>query len=71
MSFNKKKIYAKKQIFSLKKKGLGLPVYPFYQRLIAKGKKAKVALTACMRKLLVILNAILKKQLFAHTQLSL
>jgi transposase len=29
-----------------------------YQRLIAAGKPAKVALTACMRKLLVILNAI-------------
>lgn len=28
----------------------------FYQRLIAAGKPAKVALTACMRKLLVILN---------------
>lgn len=30
----------------------------FYQRLIAAGKPAKVALTACMRKLLSILNAI-------------
>ena len=30
----------------------------FYQRLRAAGKPAKVALTACMRKLLVILNAI-------------
>ncbi len=29
-------------------------IKPFYQRLIAKGKKPKVALTACMRKLLVI-----------------
>jgi transposase len=28
----------------------------FYRRLIAKGKKAKVALVACMRKLVVILN---------------
>ncbi len=28
----------------------------FYRRLIAKGKKAKVALVACMRKLIVILN---------------
>ena len=28
----------------------------FYQRLLAKGKLKKVALTACMRKLLVILN---------------
>ncbi|HEV8262026.1 MAG TPA: IS110 family transposase, partial [Burkholderiales bacterium] len=29
-------------------------------RLIAKGKPFKVAMTACMRKLLTILNAILK-----------
>jgi transposase len=32
----------------------------FYQRLIAAGKAKKVALTACMRKLLIILNAMLK-----------
>jgi transposase len=32
----------------------------FYQGLLARGKAPKVALTACMRKLLVILNAILK-----------
>ena len=32
----------------------------FYDRLIAKGKIKKVALTACMRKLLVILNAMVK-----------
>lgn len=32
----------------------------FYQRLIANGKLPKVALTACMRKLLTILNALLK-----------
>jgi transposase len=32
----------------------------FYQRLRAVGKPPKVALTACMRKLLTILNAILK-----------
>lgn len=32
----------------------------FYQRLCAAGKAPKVALTACMRKLLTILNAILK-----------
>lgn len=34
----------------------------FYQRLLAKGKLKKVALTACMRKLLVILNSMIKKQ---------
>ena len=33
----------------------------FYQRLLAAGKPKKVALTACMRKLLVILNAMLKQ----------
>jgi transposase len=32
----------------------------FYQRLLAKGKAKKVALTACMRKLLTILNAMMK-----------
>ena len=33
-----------------------------YQRLVARGKPAKVALTTAMRKLLTILNAILKSQ---------
>jgi len=32
----------------------------FYERLIRHGKEKKVALTACMRKLLVILNAMLR-----------
>ena len=32
----------------------------FYQRLLAHGKPKKVALVACMRKLLVILNSMLK-----------
>ena len=32
----------------------------FYQRLVAAGKPKKVALTACMRKLLTILNAMMK-----------
>jgi len=31
----------------------------FYERLISQGKEKKVALTACMRKLLVILNAMM------------
>lgn len=35
----------------------------FYERLLANGKEKKVALTACMRKLLVILNAIMRDQL--------
>ena len=34
----------------------------FYQRLVKAGKKKKVALVACMRKLLTILNAIIKEQ---------
>ena len=32
----------------------------FYERLLAAGKPKKVALVACMRKLLAILNAVLK-----------
>ncbi len=32
----------------------------FYQRLCAAGKAKKVALTACMRKLVTILNAMMK-----------
>jgi len=32
----------------------------FYERLVAQGKPKKVALTACMRKLLVILNALVR-----------
>ncbi len=32
----------------------------FYERLLKQGKEKKVALTACMRKLLVILNAMLR-----------
>jgi transposase len=35
-------------------------IKPFYQRLIAKGKPHKVALIACMRKLLVIINAMIR-----------
>jgi transposase len=35
----------------------------FYRRLIEAGKKPKVALTACMRKLLCILNAIIKNRI--------
>lgn len=34
----------------------------FYERLLARGKEKKVALVACMRKLLVILNAIIRDQ---------
>ena len=35
-------------------------VREFYERLLAAGKPKKVALVACMRKLLSILNAVLK-----------
>jgi len=33
----------------------------FYERLKRSGKPTKVALTACMHKLLIILNAMVKK----------
>lgn len=35
-------------------------IKPFYQRLLAAGKPKKLAMTACMRKLLVILNAMMR-----------
>ena len=34
----------------------------FYQRLIAKGKEPKVALVACMRKLIIILNTLIARR---------
>lgn len=40
----------------------------FYQRLIAAGKPKKVALTACMRKLLTILNAVVRTGSYCHPQ---
>jgi transposase len=36
------------------------PIKEFYEKLVAAGKPKKVALVACMRKLLVILNALLR-----------
>lgn len=33
----------------------------FYERLLSKGKLKKVALTACMHKLLIILNAMMNQ----------
>lgn len=36
------------------------PIRAFYQRLLAQGKHKKVALTACMHKLLVMLNAMVR-----------
>ncbi len=40
----------------------------FYERLLKQGKEKKVALTACMRKLLVILNAMLRSNQPWHSQ---
>jgi transposase len=37
------------------------PITAFYERLCAAGKPKKVALTACMHKLLTILNAMLRQ----------
>jgi transposase len=37
-------------------------IKPYYQRLLAAGKAKKAALVACMRKLLTILNSIIKHQ---------
>ena len=36
-------------------------VRQFYQQLLARGKAKMTALTACMRKLLLILNAMIKE----------
>ena len=41
----------------------------FYASLIKEGKKPKVALTACMRKILVILNAMVKNRQMWNTRL--
>jgi transposase len=38
------------------------PIIAFHHRLIAAGKRPKVAMVACMRKLLVILNTMLKER---------
>ena len=40
----------------------------FYQRLVAQGKEKKVALTAAMRKLLTILNALIKTDQLWRTE---
>ena len=40
----------------------------FYRRLLAAGKPKKLALTACMRKLLVILNSMLKHDSLVKTR---
>jgi transposase len=38
------------------------PIKTFYNHLLARGKLKKVALVACMRKLLTILNSMAKKE---------
>jgi transposase len=38
----------------------------FYERLLAAGKPKKVALVACMRKLLSILNAMMRNRVRWH-----
>jgi transposase len=43
-------------------RGINPALRPLYQRLRAKGKPAKLALTACMRKLLEIVHSMLKYQ---------
>jgi transposase len=43
-------------------------IQAFYRRLRAKGKPAKIAITACMRKLLTIINAMFKKRTLWQTQ---
>lgn len=46
------------------------PIQAFHARLIARGKPAKVAIVACMRKLLTILNAMLKNNTPWNPQLA-
>ena len=36
-------------------------IRPFYQSLLKRGKEKKVAIIACMRKLLIFLNAMVRK----------
>jgi transposase len=43
-------------------------IRPFYERLIAAGKRKKVAMVACMHKLLIIINAIVKEHLIQPCQ---
>jgi transposase len=38
------------------------PIRSFYDRLIARGKTGKQAIVACMRKLIIILNAIIRNR---------
>jgi transposase len=38
------------------------PLRAYYTRLVAAGKRKKVALVACMRKLLTVLNAVARSR---------
>jgi transposase len=38
-----------------------LVIKTFYERLVGRGKSKKLALTACVRKILVILNAMVRQ----------
>ena len=44
-------------------------IRPFYQRLTGAGKAHKVVMTACMRKFLVILNAMMKNRTLWHAKI--
>jgi transposase len=44
------------------------PIQAFYERLLAAGKAKKVALVACMHKLLTILNAMVRRQVHWQAQ---
>jgi transposase len=46
-------------------------LHEFYQRLRKEGKKFKVAITACMHKLLVILNTIVRKNILWDCKITL
>ena len=47
------------------------PIREFYERLVAAGKLKKVALIACMRKLITHLNAIARNYLNTHDRLAI
>jgi len=49
-------------------RGKNPPILAMYRRLKAAGKPSKVAIVACMRKLLVILNAMLRDQTHFHVE---
>lgn len=45
-------------------------IHRFYQRLVAAGKHKKVALTACIRKMVILLNAMLRDGKYWNPQLA-